>query len=97
MCGRFPLRTPMTLLVPQFMAAAPVQMALRYNIAPTQEVVIARKVKEDSPRELAIVRWGLIPSWAKDAKIASTLINARSETIAEKPSFRTAFKKRRCL
>lgn len=87
----------MTLLVPQFMAHAPVQMALRYNIAPTQEVVIARKLKEDSPRELAIVRWGLIPSWAKDGKIASTLINARSETIAEKPSFRTAFKKRRCL
>jgi putative SOS response-associated peptidase YedK len=87
----------MALLVPQFMAAAPVQMALRYNIAPTQEVVIARKLQENAPRELAIVRWGLIPSWAKDAKIASTLINARGETIVEKPSFRTAFKKRRCL
>jgi putative SOS response-associated peptidase YedK len=97
MCGRFTLRTPMALLVPQFMADAPVQMALRYNIAPTQEVVIVRKTSEESPRQFAIVRWGLIPSWSKDAKLAGSLINARSETIAEKPSFRTAFKKRRCL
>jgi putative SOS response-associated peptidase YedK len=87
----------MTVLVPQFMADGPVQMALRYNIAPTQEVVIARKAKADGPRQLAVVRWGLIPSWSKDAKMASSLINARGETIAEKPSYRTAFKKRRCL
>jgi putative SOS response-associated peptidase YedK len=87
----------MSVLVPQFLVEGPVQLGLRYNIAPTQNVAIVRQTVENSPRELALVRWGLIPSWAKDTKIGSTLINARSETIAEKPSFRSAFKKRRCL
>jgi len=66
----------------------------RYNIAPTQTVFV---VLDESPHEFTPVRWGLIPSWAKDKKIASSLINARYETVAEKPAFRTAFKKRRCL
>ncbi|MEQ1858427.1 MAG: SOS response-associated peptidase [Chthoniobacteraceae bacterium] len=66
----------------------------RYNIAPTQKVPV---VLDESSDTFTIVRWGLIPSWAKDAKIASSLINARSETVAEKPAFRSAYKKRRCL
>ena len=66
----------------------------RFNIAPTQKIMV---VLDENPKELSEVRWGLIPSWAKDRKIASSLINARCETVATKPAFRTAFKKRRCL
>jgi len=67
----------------------------RYNVAPTQEVLIVRI--GDEGREFARVRWGLIPHWAKDKSIGIKLINARGETVAEKPSFRDSFKKRRCL
>jgi len=66
----------------------------RYNIAPTQLVAV---VYDESPRTLSAARWGLIPAWARDAKIASRLINARAETLTEKPAFRTLFRKRRCL
>jgi len=66
----------------------------RFNIAPTQKILV---VLDDRPHEISEVRWGLIPSWPKDRKIASSLINARCETVAVKPAFRTAFKKRRCL
>lgn len=67
----------------------------RYNIAPTQPVsAIAQREDE---REYRIFQWGLVPSWSKDPKIGSRMINARSETVAEKPSFRAAFKRRRCL
>jgi putative SOS response-associated peptidase YedK len=72
-------------------------LPFRYNIAPTQEVASVRMEPETCQRELSLLHWGLIPSWAKDAKIASKLINARAETVAEKPSFRAAFTKRRCL
>ncbi len=68
----------------------------RYNIAPSQPVAIVRQ-NEKRQRELALVRWGLIPSWVKDPRTFSTLINARSETAAEKPSFRAAMRHRRCL
>lgn len=68
----------------------------RYNVAPSQEVPIIREDAEGC-RELAFVRWGLIPSWSKDISIGNSLINARSETVAEKPSFRAAFKRRRCI
>eukprot|EP00913_Durusdinium_trenchii_P019515 g18345.t1 len=67
----------------------------RYNIAPTQTAAIVRPA--DEGREVAFARWGLIPSWAKDIKIGYRMINARGETVAEKPSFRAAFKRRRCL
>ena len=95
MCGRFTQRKTEKQLVTRF----PVTEILfdtspRYNIAPTQ--YIPAIVQADS-RQLVGFRWGLIPSWAKDAKIASNLINARSETLEEKPSFRTPFQKRRCL
>lgn len=97
MCGRFTLRTPTNLLAEQFLFEAKVQLPLRFNIAPTQSVAAVRMDASDSHRQLAQFRWGLIPSWAKDRKIASRMINARAETVAEKPSFRAAFKRRRCL
>jgi putative SOS response-associated peptidase YedK len=70
------------------------EIPARFNIAPTQAVFV---VLDEKPKEFSEVRWGLIPSWAKDRKIASSLINARCETVATKPAFRSAFKKRRCL
>jgi len=66
----------------------------RYNIAPSQ---MAPVITNRKPKELTILKWGLVPTWAKDPAIGSRMINARSETAAEKPSFRTAFKRRRCL
>jgi putative SOS response-associated peptidase YedK len=66
-----------------------------YNIAPTQEV--AAVVEEDEKRKLEMFHWGLIPSWAKDPAIGNKMINARAETVSQKPSFRSAFKRRRCL
>jgi putative SOS response-associated peptidase YedK len=66
----------------------------RYNIAPTQPVAV---VPNDGKNKLDFFTWGLIPSWSKDPKIGSRMINARAETLAEKPSFRTAFRRRRCL
>ena len=68
-----------------------------FNIAPTQKVAAVRATADAGKNELVPLKWGLIPSWAKDPKIASSLINARAETVAEKPSFRSAFKRRRCL
>jgi putative SOS response-associated peptidase YedK len=68
----------------------------RANIAPTQDVAAVR-LGEDGARHFVTLRWGLIPSWAKDATIASKMINARGETVAEKPAFRSAFRARRCL
>ncbi len=70
------------------------EVAARYNIAPTQTLPV---VTRHSPNRLEAMRWGLIPSWAKDASIGSRLINARAETVAEKPSFRNALRARRCL
>jgi putative SOS response-associated peptidase YedK len=69
----------------------------RYNIAPSQPVIAVREVPKTKERELLSLRWGLIPSWAKDAKIGNKLINCRAETVFEKPSFRAAVKSRRCL
>ncbi len=69
--------------------------APRYNIAPTQDVLVIRN--DSSQNRAEMMRWGLVPSWAKDPKIGSRMINARSETLAEKPSFRTAYRRRRCL
>lgn len=68
----------------------------RYNVAPTQHAPVLLDAGAEG-RRLQMVRWGLIPSWAKDPSIGSKMINARAESVAEKPSFRTAFKKRRCL
>jgi putative SOS response-associated peptidase YedK len=73
----------------------PSSITPNYNVAPTQEV--AAVVEDDDKRKLEMVHWGLIPSWAKDPAIGNKMINARAETVSEKPSFRSAFKKRRCL
>ena len=70
------------------------QLEARYNIAPTQAAPI---VTDATPRKLTLARWGLLPFWAKDVKIASKMINARSETLLEKPAFKDALEKRRCL
>ena len=97
MCGRFTLRTRSAALVEQFGGEPPPELGLRYNIAPTQAVAIVRIAPDTSVRQWQMVRWGLIPSWAKDASIGNRMINARAETIADKPSFRAAFRRRRCL
>ncbi len=96
MCGRFLLHSPVDILGQAFGITERPNLAPRYNIAPTQSVAIVRR-KEDSGRELAQVRWGLIPFWAKTAGIGSQLINARAETVATKPAFREAFRRRRAL
>lgn len=97
MCGRFNLITNSEQLALHFgLATVPEPMVDRYNIAPTQPVAAVRN-NRDGERELSYFHWGLIPSWAKDAKFGARMINARSETVHEKPSFRAAFKRRRCL
>ncbi|MEZ6130645.1 MAG: SOS response-associated peptidase [Planctomycetaceae bacterium] len=95
MCGRFTLSTPAAKLIELFQVTAFPQFEPRYNIAPTQLVICIRDTGRD--REASGMRWGLIPSWAKDESIGNRLINARAETAAEKPSFRSAYRKRRCL
>ena len=97
MCGRFTLTAPDQDLAVQFNLPSIPSLEPRYNIAPTQPVAAVRETQDGSGRELAMLRWGLIPFWAKDPGIGSRMINARSETVAEKPAFRTAFRRRRCL
>ena len=97
MCGRFTLTNPDQDLALQFDLPEIPDLQPRYNIAPTQPVAAVRVAPESAVRELALLHWGLIPFWAKDPKIGSRMINARSETAAEKPSFRAAFRRRRCL
>jgi putative SOS response-associated peptidase YedK len=97
MCGRYTLRVAPGELAELFAVINQFDWSPRYNIAPTQSVAAVRANCDGKGRELALLKWGLIPSWAKDAKIASSLINARAETVAEKPAFRAAFRKRRCL
>jgi putative SOS response-associated peptidase YedK len=95
MCGRYTLTADANILQKAFdLQSIPADYAPRYNIAPTQSVYA---IKTQANRQLEALQWGLIPSWAKDASIGSKLINARSETVSEKPSFRSAFKARRCL
>lgn len=97
MCGRFTLRAPADQLALLFGLAAEPLTVPRYNIAPTQPVGLVRMNARGGTREWALAIWGLIPSWAKDPSIGARMINARSETVAEKPSFRAAYKRRRCL
>ncbi len=96
MCGRYVLTTPGQVLAEVFDLPQPVELAARYNIAPTQAVPIVRAT-EGGGRELAFVSWGLVPHWAKEKAIGNRLINARAESLAEKPAFRSSFKHRRCL
>ena len=93
MCGRFFLLASPPELADLFGLADVTDVPPRYNIAPSQPVAVVRIA--DQARELVRFRWGMIPSWAKDAKLSQ--INAWSETAADKPTFRAAFRKRRCL
>ncbi len=93
MCGRFFFLSSGPPIADLFQLAGVPDLAPRYNIAPTQPVAVVRVA--EGARELVQLRWGLIPPWAKDAKVAP--INARSDTVADKPTFRHAFRKRRCL
>lgn len=97
MCGRYTLRVSPAELAEIFEIVNSFDWSPRYNIAPTQTVAAVRASRDAKGRELSLLKWGLIPSWAKDAKIGSTLINARAETVDTKPSFRSAFRKWRCL
>jgi putative SOS response-associated peptidase YedK len=94
MCGRFTLVTPFTVVTERFHASTPRNLHPRYNIAPGQDVLC---VIRNGENHIEPLRWGLIPIWAKDPAIGNRMINARAETVAEKPSFRYAFARRRCL
>ena len=95
MCGRFTLAADTKKLAEAFAGyEIPAEMAPRYNIAPSQPVAV---IANNGQRKVDFFQWGLIPSWSKDPKIGNRMINARAETLAEKPSFRNAYKRRRCL
>ena len=96
MCGRFAFYSPTEAAAALFGVEAAPEVEPRYNIAPTQFVAAIRD-NEEKQRELVMLRWGLIPFWAKDPSIGNRMINARAETVAEKPSYRNAYKHRRCL
>jgi len=97
MCGRFALKTPPRSIQQHFDIPETIDLSPRYNIAPSQDIVVIRHLSGKDYRQLDMLRWGLIPGWAKDMKISYRMINARAETLAQKPSFSAAFKKRRCL
>src|SRR5437899_12382184 len=97
MCGRYTLKTPVELLSEMFQFPEILPLKPRYNIAPSQPVAVVRRLPDDLDCKLAMLRWGLIPAWAKDPAKARQPINAKSETVAELPTFRTAFRKRRCI
>jgi putative SOS response-associated peptidase YedK len=96
MCGRFAFYSPSEAVARMFGASGSIDMKPRYNIAPTQYVAAVRN-SEDDGKELVELRWGLVPFWAKDPSIGNRMINARAETVTEKPSFRNAYRQRRCL
>ncbi len=96
MCGRFAFYSPSEATAALFGVDGALAVEPRYNIAPTQFVAAIRD-NEEQQRELVMLRWGLVPFWAKDPAIGNRMINARAETVAEKPSYRAAFKHRRCV
>ena len=106
MCGRYASSRSSDDLIEEFEVVedrTPAPLAADYNVAPTKEVyaVVERPPSKDSPeppeRQLRVLTWGLVPSWAKDPSIGNRMINARMETVAEKPAFKRAFAVRRCL
>jgi putative SOS response-associated peptidase YedK len=105
MCGRYTLSSPVEVIADLFeisrhpqMSEAPLpEIGPRYNLAPTQEIPVALVREPGAPRTLELLRWGLIPYWAKEASIGNRMINARAESVAEKPAYRHSFKKKRCL
>lgn len=97
MCGRFTLTVTPEALAEQFQLDTVPALPPRFNIAPSQAVAVVRIRPGRIERELAILQWGLVPSWAADPAIGSRLINARAESVTEKPAFRAAIRYRRCL
>lgn len=97
MCGRFTLFDSADFLAEGFGLAEAPSLAPRYNIAPSQAVAAVRIPPGGRAREMVLLRWGLIPSWAKDRSLGNRMINARAETVAAKPAFRSAIRRRRCL
>jgi putative SOS response-associated peptidase YedK len=97
MCGRFTLFSSQAEITKVFQVDYPIELPQRYNIAPSQPIAAIAQFHDEPNPKPHHFRWGLIPSWAKDPAIGYKLINARSETASEKPSFRSAFKHRRCL
>ena len=97
MCGRYRLSRRKQLIAEYFDTVNELDWEPRYNIAPTQNVGIIRHDRTQPVRKFSLVRWGLIPYWAKDPSIGQKMINARSETVLDKPAFREAFQNRRCL
>ena len=97
MCGRYKLAAKPEDVARQFEVTIPLDFEPRFNIAPGQEIMVVRRRGPESLRELAVLRWGFVPSWAKDASIGYKMINARAESINEKPAFKEAINKRRCL
>ena len=95
MCGRFTVRSNLNAIAKEFGLSGILDLIPHYNIAPTQLVAAVRSL--DGPKELVMLRWGLVPPWATELSIGSRMINARSETVATKPSFKKAFQSRRCL
>jgi putative SOS response-associated peptidase YedK len=98
MCGRYRLSRQKQLIEEYFASASGEDdWSPRYNIAPTQPIPVIRQSPMEPVRELSLMRWGLIPSWAKDSSVAASMINVRSETANTKPAFRDPLKSRRCL
>jgi putative SOS response-associated peptidase YedK len=96
MCGRFAFYSPSEATAALFGVDTSVALQPHYNIAPSRDVAAIRNAA-DAGRELVMLRWGLLPFWAKDPAVGNRMINARAETVAEKPSFRAAYRQRRCL
>lgn len=98
MCGRYVVATPFRQLALDFEAVTELESAPNHNVAPTDPVPVVWQRREDGgARRLDVARWGLVPYWAKDPSVGVRAFNARVETAAEKPTFRDAFAKRRCL
>jgi putative SOS response-associated peptidase YedK len=103
MCGRYSITSPPEAIQRVFQVPELPNLPARYNVAPTQDVPVVRVggdgqgPEADGGRHLVQLRWGLVPSWADDASIGAKMINARAESAAEKPAFRAAFRRRRCL
>ncbi|MCZ6628615.1 MAG: SOS response-associated peptidase [SAR324 cluster bacterium] len=97
MCGRFNVHDLSGALLWLFGMSEGPQQPPRYNIAPSQQVATVRNKDQGEEREVVLLRWGLLPHWAKDPAMGTRMINARAETVAEKPSFRAAYRRRRCL
>jgi putative SOS response-associated peptidase YedK len=95
-CGRFAFYSPDEATASLFGVSGAFPVEARYNIAPTQAIAAVRH-DADRRREAVLLRWGLVPSWAKDTAIGNRMINARAETVAEKPAYRAAYRHRRCI